>query len=62
MRKRVLALETNGYRHAEISWQGSRMLAFSSGFGDGGYPLYVGTSESGAVVAALIDFQILPWD
>jgi hypothetical protein len=44
-----------------LSWRGSDLVAFGSGFGDGSYPVFVGAAESGEVMAVLIDFMILPW-
>lgn len=37
------------------------LLAFSTGFGDGRYPVYVGSSSGGTAAAVLVDFEILPW-
>jgi hypothetical protein len=49
------------YSIAAIPWNGMTFVAFSSGFGDGTYPLFLGSADSGRPVAVLVDFDILPW-
>jgi hypothetical protein len=40
----------------------ARLVAFSSGWGDGYYPVYRGLDEAGALVAVAIDFHVEPDD
>lgn len=49
------------YSTAAVPWNGMTYVAFSSGFGDGTYPVFLGSSGSGSPVAVLVDFDILPW-
>ncbi len=44
-----------------ISWEGMTFVAFSTGFGDGSYPVYVGFSVAGLPAAVVVDCEILPW-
>lgn len=49
------------YSIAAIPWNGMTYVAFSSGFGDGTYPVFLGSSDAGRPVVVLVDFDILPW-
>src|SRR5688572_24293223 len=49
------------YSIAPISWEEMRFVAFSTGFGDGTYPVYLGSSVAGLPVTVLVDCEILPW-
>ena len=49
------------YSTAVVSSGDAKMVAFSTGFGDGAYPVYVGLSAAGGRVMVLIDCEILPW-
>ena len=49
------------YSTAAISWEGLTFVAFSIGFGDGRYPVFVGSSAAGLPVVILVDCDILPW-
>lgn len=58
------ALEES-YRHtysvANLAWHGTAYIAFSTGMGDGTYPVYVGSSSTGSPVTVVVDCEILPW-
>jgi Protein of unknown function (DUF4241) len=54
------ALEKSAHSTA-ISWEGMTFVAFSTGFGDGRYPVFVGSSAAGVPVVILVDCDILPW-
>jgi Protein of unknown function (DUF4241) len=49
------------YGTAAMSWQDMTVLAFSTGFGDGTYPVYLGSTAGGLPAAVLVDCEILPW-
>jgi hypothetical protein len=49
------------YSIAVIPWNGMRFIAFSSGFGDGTYPVFLGSTDSDLPAAVVVDFEILPW-
>lgn len=51
----------NTYSIAALSWQGRALVAFSTGWGDGHYPVYVGSSSTGSPVTVVVDCEILPW-
>lgn len=51
----------NTYSIASLSWQGLTFVGFSTGWGDGRYPVYVGLSTAGSAVSVVIDCEILPW-
>jgi hypothetical protein len=58
------ALETTyrpTYSIAVTTWENMTFVAFSTGFGDGSYPVYLGSSAAGLPVAVLVDCDILPW-
>lgn len=60
----LAALETSArptYSIAAVPWNGMTFVAFSSGFGDGTYPVFLGSSDSGRPAVVLVDFDILPW-
>jgi hypothetical protein len=40
---------------------GANVIGFSTGYGDGGYPVYAGIGRDGKVVSVVIDFFVLPW-
>jgi hypothetical protein len=40
---------------------GANVIGFSTGYGDGGYPVYAGIGRDGRVVAVVIDLLVLPW-
>lgn len=50
-----------GREWAKIQAGEARMIAFESGFGDGGYRLYRGFGPGGALVALAIDFRVAGW-
>lgn len=58
------ALEQS-YRHTysvvNLAWHGTTYVAFSTGMGDGAYPVYVGSSSTGSPVTVVVDCEILPW-
>jgi len=59
----LTALETSSrttYSIAAISWESMTFVAFSTAFGDGRYPVYLGSSGAGLPVTVLVDCQILP--
>jgi hypothetical protein len=49
------------YSTAAISWEGITFVAFSTGFGDGRYPVFLGSSAAGVPLVVLVDCEILPW-
>jgi hypothetical protein len=49
------------YAIAAITWEDMRFVGFSTGFGDGTYPVYLGSSLAGLPVTVLVDCGILPW-
>lgn len=49
------------YSISPISWEGMSFVAFSTGFGDGTYPVYLGSSAAGVPITVLVDCEILPW-
>jgi hypothetical protein len=40
---------------------GANVIAFSTGYGDGGYPVYAGIGKDGRVDTVVIDLLVLPW-
>ena len=54
------ALEES-YRHtysvANLAWHGTAYIAFSTGMGDGTYPVYVGSSSTGSPVTVVVDCE-----
>ncbi|HEY8989764.1 MAG TPA: DUF4241 domain-containing protein [Candidatus Limnocylindrales bacterium] len=40
---------------------GANVIGFSTGYGDGGYPVYAGIGKDGRVDAVVIDLLVLPW-
>lgn len=50
------------YSTAAFAWDELAVFAFSTGFGDGAYPVFVGASAAGAPVIVLVDCEILPWE
>ena len=40
---------------------GANVIGFSTGYGDGGYPVYAGLGRDGKVASVVIDFVVLPW-
>lgn len=40
---------------------GANIIGFSTGYGDGGFPVYAGIGNDGRVVAVVIDLLVLPW-
>jgi hypothetical protein len=40
---------------------GANVIGFSTGYGDGGFPVYAGIGRDGQVVAVVIDLLVLPW-
>ena len=60
----LTALEASArptYSIASIQWEGRTFVAFSTGFGDGRYPVFLGSSSVGAPMIVLVDSEILPW-
>lgn len=53
--------KTQPYASAVMTWQKRTMIAFSTGFGDGTYPVYVGASSAGHPMAVVVDCDVLPW-
>lgn len=53
--------QRNTYSIASLSWEGMTFVAFSTGWGDGSYPVYVGLSAAGAPLTVVVDCEILPW-
>ena len=41
--------------------RGANVIGFSTGYGDGGFPVYAGLGGDGRVVAVVIDLLVLPW-
>jgi hypothetical protein len=39
--------------------KGANLVMFSTGFGDGGYPLYVGLDAAGRPTRFVLDFHVL---
>jgi hypothetical protein len=39
----------------------ANIIGFSTGYGDGGYPVYAGIAADGRVVSVVIDLVVLPW-
>jgi hypothetical protein len=56
--------EQGGWTWAEASAPGNagNVVLFSTGFGDGGYPVFAGISDDGETASVLIDFVVLPWE
>lgn len=50
------------YSTAVVSRAGAVMVAFSTGFGDGSYPVYVGFSAIGQRAVVLVECEVLPWN
>jgi hypothetical protein len=40
---------------------GANIVGFSTGYGDGGYPVYAGIGADGRIKAVVIDLLVLPW-
>jgi uncharacterized protein DUF4241 len=40
---------------------GANVIGFSTGYGDGGFPVYAGIGRDGKVVSVVIDCLVLPW-
>jgi hypothetical protein len=40
---------------------GANVIGFSTGYGDGGYPVFVGHDADGRVASVLIDLLVVPW-
>ena len=40
---------------------GANVIGFSTGFGDGGYPVYAGMAADGRVVSVVADLLVVPW-
>jgi hypothetical protein len=40
---------------------GANVIGFSTGYGDGGFPVYAGFDQSGRVASVVIDLLVLPW-
>jgi len=40
---------------------GANVIGFSTGYGDGGYPVYAGYAQDGRAVSVVIDLLVLPW-
>ena len=53
--------KTQPYASAVMTWQKRTMIAFSTGFGDGTYPVFVGSSTAGQPVVVVVDCEVLPW-
>ena len=54
---RHLGLGEHHYRPVS----GANVIGFSTGYGDGGYPVYAGLGRDGKVASVVIDFFVLPW-
>ena len=50
------------YSSAMMTWRNGTLVAFSTGFGDGTYPVYLGSSSAGRPVGVVVDFEVLPWE
>lgn len=48
------------WSHAALTWQGTHFIAFSTGFGDGTYPVFMGTSATGEILTILVDCELVP--
>ena len=57
----LAASERPTYAVTSVFWKTMPLVAFSIGFGDGAYPVYVGRGHSGRVATVLVDAEILPW-
>ncbi len=40
---------------------GANVIGFSTGYGDGGYPVYAGLAQDGSVASVVIDLFVVPW-
>jgi hypothetical protein len=40
---------------------GANVIGFSTGYGDGGFPVYAGYDQAGRVVSVVVDLLVLPW-
>ncbi len=40
---------------------GANVIGFSTGYGDGGFPVYAGLAADGRVVSVVVDLLVLPW-
>jgi Protein of unknown function (DUF4241) len=40
---------------------GANVIGFSTGYGDGGFPVYAGLAGDGRVVSVVIDLLVVPW-
>ncbi len=41
--------------------RGANVIGFSTGYGDGGYPVYTGFDAEGRVASVVIDLLVVPW-
>ncbi len=40
---------------------GANVIGFSTGYGDGGYPVFVGLDKDGRVASVVVDLLVAPW-
>ena len=58
------AHDVNAWTWANVTTDpatGANLIGFSTGFGDGGYPVYAGLDRDERVVSIVIDLLVLPW-
>ncbi len=52
----------NYRQYVNLNYKNGNLIAFSTGYGDGGYNSFTGLNESGEVVEILTDFGVIYWD
>lgn len=50
------------YQYVNLSFDTGNLIAFSSGWGDGGYNSYIGYDREGKAVEILTDLGVIGWD
>jgi len=49
-------------QYVELSYEKGNLLAFTTGWGDGGYNSYIGYDSTGKPVEVLTDLGVIDWD
>jgi hypothetical protein len=60
----IEAHDVNTWNWANITTDaahGANVIGFSTGYGDGGYPVYTGFDAQGRVASVVIDLLVVPW-